>query len=79
MVDHARKGLVVRGLLMRDLVVKDTIERKLIAKGGTESSPSTMSLVTASVIRRWKIKRKSMPTFSVKWMGKTQNHRHGRY
>jgi hypothetical protein len=52
MVDHARKGLVVRGLLMRDLVVKDTIERKLIVKGGTERSPSTMSLVTASVMRR---------------------------
>ena len=55
MVDHADKGLVARSLIMRDLFMRGTTERNLIARGDTERSTSMMSLVTASVTRRWKI------------------------
>ena len=55
MADHVGKSLVARGLLMGGLVVRGITERNLIAKGYTERSLSMISLVTATVTKRWKI------------------------
>jgi hypothetical protein len=70
MANQAEKGLIVRGLLMRDLVVRGITDRSLIEKGNIERSPSTMSLITTTVMRRWKIQRKSTLLSSVKWRGR---------
>jgi hypothetical protein len=55
MVDNARKVLNARGHFMRDLVVRDTTEKILIVKGNDKRSPSMMNLVTATMMRKWKI------------------------
>jgi hypothetical protein len=55
MVDNARKGLNARGHFMRDLVVRDTMERILIVKGNNKRSPTMMNLITATMMRKWKI------------------------
>ena len=71
MVDRAKKGLVARGLLIGGLVVRGLIERSLIGKGDTERSPNTMSLIITTMMRRWKIWRKSTLLLSTRWRGKT--------
>jgi hypothetical protein len=54
MTNSVGKGLVTRRLLMRDLVVKGIIEISLIGKGDTKRSTNTMSLITTTVMKRWK-------------------------
>ena len=55
MAGHTGKGLITKGLPMGGLIVRGIIERNLIVKGNTKRSHSTMSLVTATVMRSWKI------------------------
>jgi hypothetical protein len=73
-----RKGLVAKGLLMRELIVRGITKRNLIDQGNTERNPSTMNLTTLTMIRRWKISKRSLPSSYSKLEVKVRSQQHRR-